>query len=216
MASAAASTSARRRNHPLSQAAGGSEPKEEPGASSHRACVRSSGDLSRAAGSCGRSASSERRVKDRTAEPRVQYPPPCDSSSEPPPRNGRSPSATRRPERQEAEKAPAALTKLCRNAETTKRRHPWPAGLRQTYSSRSPGVSHRTKVRKILDTTCWYQQQWPADEEGVDGQQIAAVMGPMFLGFAIPGTISLGIVDSTQDKMDRATHLKRVLRGPMA
>ena len=48
------------RNHPLSQRQEEANRKKSRDSSSHRACVRSAGDFSREAGSCGRSASSER------------------------------------------------------------------------------------------------------------------------------------------------------------
>jgi IS5 family transposase len=64
------------RNHPLSQRQG-SKPEEEQGSSSHRACVWSSGDLSRQpAGADDRHRQSA--SEDRIAEPCVQRPPPRD------------------------------------------------------------------------------------------------------------------------------------------
>ncbi len=62
-------------------AAGGSEPEEEPGSSSHRACVRSSGDLRRQPARTDdrhRQSASE----DRITEPCVQRPPPRDAGAD--------------------------------------------------------------------------------------------------------------------------------------
>jgi hypothetical protein len=59
-------------------AAGGSQPEEEPSPSSHRACVRSTGNFSRQpprADDRHRQSAS----KDRVAEPRLQHPPPRDA-----------------------------------------------------------------------------------------------------------------------------------------
>ena len=73
------------RNHSLSQRqeaqAGGGKPEEEQDSSSHRACVWSSGDLSRQPARTDdrhRQSASE----DRIAEPRVQHPPPRDAGAD--------------------------------------------------------------------------------------------------------------------------------------